>query len=93
MIGWTRVVTYDKGRKHSKHVEERGSINVRAWELAALGLVGLAWWQLEELKKSTQGWSIFDFLSSLQGVSMPTGLPSMDFWGWLLKLTPITPVL
>ena len=67
-------------------------MNVRAWELAALGLVGLAWWQLEELKKNTQGWSVFDLWNSISGGSAPVGLPSADFWGWLFKLTPITPL-
>ena len=74
VIGWTRIVTYEKGRKHPKHVEERMSANVRAWELAALGLVGLAWWQLEELKKAA-GTSPFPgsdpFSAVLRGIFTP----------------------
>ena len=76
MIGWTRIVTYDKGRKHPKHIEERGSVNVRAWELAILGLIGLAWWQLEELKRTTKEWSVFGLAEKLKSDT-----------GWLSRFT------
>ena len=37
VIGWQRTVSYDKGRKNVKHIVEHTSIELRAWELAALG--------------------------------------------------------
>ncbi len=41
VIGWTEIRTFDKGRKHPVHVEQKRSVEIRAWELA-LG-AGLVW--------------------------------------------------
>ncbi len=41
VIGWTEIRTFDKGRKHPVHIEQKRSVEIRAWELA-LG-AGLVW--------------------------------------------------
>jgi len=60
VMGWTRITSYDKGRKNPKHVEERSSFNIRAWELGAIALIGIGWWQLEDIKKKAAAgeWSL-----------------------------------
>ena len=60
VLGWTRVTSYDKGRKHPKHIEERSSLNVRAWEIGVLALIGIGWWQVEDIKKRAAAgeWSL-----------------------------------
>jgi len=40
VIGWSQIRTYDKGRKHPVHVEERRSINLAAWEIGVVALAG-----------------------------------------------------
>lgn len=42
VIGWERVETYTKGRKRPHVVTERSAFELQAWELAAIGLVGVA---------------------------------------------------
>lgn len=42
IMGWERVKTYTKGRKHPVNILERSSFTLRAWEVGVLGLGALA---------------------------------------------------
>ena len=52
VIGWERVRSYSKGRKRVQLVTERTSFELQAWELAALGAVGLAAVWLIEVRRA-----------------------------------------
>jgi len=42
VLGWERAKHYTKGRKRPVEIWERSSFTLRAWELVALGVVGVA---------------------------------------------------
>ena len=51
VLGWERVQSYTKGRKRPVSIVERSSVQVHAWELAALGFVGVVvLWALQAQK-------------------------------------------
>ena len=53
VLGWERVQSYTKGRKRPVSIVERSSVQIHAWELAALGFVGIGYLWLVEAQKRT----------------------------------------
>ena len=54
VLGWERVQTYTKGRKRPVVIVERSSVTVQAWELAAVGGIGLGFLVLDYMKKRAE---------------------------------------
>lgn len=54
VLGWERVETWTKGRKRPRSVVQRSSFTLRAWEVAALGVVGaVGYWVVTRPDQST----------------------------------------
>lgn len=59
VLGWERVETWTRGRKRPRTVIQRSSVSVRAWELAALGVVSVgAYWVWKESQKEGLGGAV-----------------------------------
>ena len=56
VLGWERVESFTKGRKHPHVVVQRTGVTVRVWELAALGGIALVGFVLLTQKPSEEPW-------------------------------------
>lgn len=78
VIGWERITTYTKGRRNPKSVVEKSTFEVRAWELALLGGIGLVIWDFLNIAKGTS-----DDKKGILGIPIPIAVqatPGASGW-------------